>query len=299
MATYREALCRAEARLAKAGVEEAALDAWLLFSWVSGISRAVYFMDRDRPWTDQEEQKRYEAVIGKRAQRTPLQYLTGVQQFMGLDFQVTPSVLIPRQDTETLVEWVLADEKRLDQEREAGRVPGESRALRRGPLLDLCTGSGCIGLSLARLGGLEVTLADLSGKALAVAEENGRRLGVEVRLYAGDLFDALPKGERYDVIVSNPPYIESSVIETLQEEVRDYEPRMALDGQADGLYFYRRLAKEAPFWLKPGGRLYVEIGYNQGTAVRRLFTEAGFSAVEFRRDLAGNDRVVRGVYWNV
>ena len=154
MATYREALCRAEARLAKAGVEEAALDAWLLFSWVSGISRAVYFMDRDRPWTDQEEQKRYEAVIGKRAQRTPLQYLTGVQQFMGLDFQVTPSVLIPRQDTEILVEEVL-------------------RHLHDGMrVLDMCTGSGCILISLLHYSNhCQGVGADLSGEALAVAEE--------------------------------------------------------------------------------------------------------------------------------
>ena len=295
--SYEILLCKAERQLISAGVPDASLDAWYLLSDTFRISRADYLWKKKScpPVIPDCWQER----LDRRCRREPLAYIVGSTEFMGLSFRVGPDVLIPRQDTETLVEWVLADEKRLDQEREAGRVPGESRALHHGPLLDLCTGSGCIGLSLARLGGFEVTLADLSEKALAVAEENGRRLGVETRLYAGDLFGALPKGERYDVIVSNPPYIESAVIETLQEEVRDYEPRMALDGQADGLYFYRRLAKEAPFWLKPGGRLYVEIGYNQGTAVRRLFTEAGFSAVELRRDLAGNDRVVRGVYWNV
>ena len=277
MATYREALCRAEARLAKAGVEEAALDAWLLFSWVSGISRAVYFMDRDRPWTDQEEQKRYEAVIGKRAQRTPLQYLTGVQQFMGLDFQVTPSVLIPRQDTETLVEYAL---QRLR--------PGDR-------VLDLCTGSGCIGISLMKLGGARVWCADISEKALAVARSNGQRLGCDgISWIRSDLLEQIEE-KAFDMIVSNPPYIPSEVIDGLMPEVRDHEPRLALDGDGDGLSFYRRLASDCKGFLKPGGLLCMEIGCDQGRAVAELLTAAGWEQIFVLKDDAGRDRVVSAV----
>lgn len=277
MATYREALCRAEARLAKAGVEEAALDAWLLFSWVSGISRAVYFMDRDRPWTDQEEQKRYEAVIGKRAQRTPLQYLTGVQQFMGLDFQVTPSVLIPRQDTETLVEYAL---QRLR--------PGDR-------VLDLCTGSGCIGISLMKLGGARVWCTDISEKALAVARSNGQRLGCDgISWIRSDLLEQIEE-KAFDMIVSNPPYIPSEVIDGLMPEVRDHEPRLALDGDGDGLSFYRRLASDCKGFLKPGGLLCMEIGCDQGRAVAELLTAAGWEQIFVLKDDAGRDRVVSAV----
>lgn len=276
--SYEALFGEAKRQLLQAGVPDASLEAWYLLSDTFEIGRAEYLWKRKScpPQIPQRWQER----LQRRCRREPLMYILGTTEFMGLPFRVRPGVLIPRQDTETLAEWVLADE--------TGRQ-----------LLDLCTGSGCIGLSLARLGGFEATLSDLSEEALAVAQENNRLLGTQARLYAGDLFDALPKGARYDVIVANPPYIESSVIETLQEEVRDYEPRMALDGRADGLHFYRRLTEEAPAWLKPGGRMYVEIGYNQGPAVERLFAEAGFSEVKLRRDLAGNDRVVRGVYRNV
>ena len=220
---------------------------------------------------------------------------------MGLPFRTGPGALIPRQDTETLAEWVLEDDRKKaaapagsEDREDGGNGPAAGRRL-----LDLCTGTGCIGLSLARLGGYQVTLTDLSEEALCIAGENREALGVEARIYAGDLFDALPVGERYDVIVSNPPYIESAVIETLQEEVRLYEPRMALDGRADGLYFYRQLLRGAPSRMKPGGRMYVEIGCDQGAAVSRLFEEAGFTEVSVRRDLAGKDRVVRGAYPDV
>lgn len=298
---YETLLYEAEKQLSSAGVPDASLEAWYLFSDTFRIRRADYLWKKKAcpPQIPACWQERLE----RRCRREPLAYILGSTEFMGLPFRIKPGVLIPRQDTETLAEWVLAEEKGRTApaypDGETGCRQGADGALCRPQLLDLCAGSGCIGLSLARLGGFEVTLADLSGEALAVAKENSQGLAVEARVYEGDLFDALPAGMRYDVIVSNPPYIESSVIETLQAEVRDFEPRMALDGRADGLYFYRRLAKEAPDWLKPGGRLYVEIGYNQGTAVQRLFGEAGFAEVELRRDLAGNDRVVRGVYRDV
>lgn len=281
MITYREALCRGEVRLAEAGVEEAALDAWLLFSWVTGISRAAYFMDRDRPWTNQEEQKRYEMMIGKRAERIPLQYLTGVQQFMGLDFQVTPSVLIPRQDTETLVEYALLK-----------LCPGDR-------VLDLCTGSGCIGISLMKLGKVRVCGADLSEEALKVAEKNGRLLGCdEIEWIRSDLLEDI-KEKDFDMIVSNPPYIASGVIDGQMPEVRDHEPRLALDGEADGLSFYRRLASECGGFLKPGGQLCLEIGYDQGGAVSRLLAAAGWEQIVVHKDAAGQDRVVSAVWHGI
>lgn len=278
MITYREALRRGEDRLAKAGVEEAALDAWLLFSWVTDISRAVYFMDSGRLWTDREEQERYEAVIGKRAERIPLQYLIGVQQFMGLDFQVTPAVLIPRQDTETLVEYAL---QRL--------CPGDR-------VLDLCAGSGCIGISLTKLGGARVCCADISEEALEVARINGRRLGCdEIEWVQSDLLEKI-KEKDFDMIVSNPPYIPSEVIDGLLPEVRDHEPRLALDGTADGLAFYRRLAAECGEYLKPGGALCLEIGYDQGEAVSGLLNAAGWEQVHVRKDAVGQDRVVSAIW---
>lgn len=278
MVTYKEALRRAEARLAKAGVEEAALDAWLLFSWVTGISRAVYFMDSSRQWTDQKEQKLYEGMIEKRAERIPLQYLTGVQQFMGLDFQVTPSVLIPRQDTETLVEYAL-------------------QGLRSGDrVLDLCTGSGCIGISLMKLGGARVWCADISWEALEVARNNGRLLGCnEIEWIRSDLLENI-KERDFDMIVSNPPYIASGVIDGLMPEVKDHEPRLALDGEADGLSFYRRLASECGEFLKPGGQLCLEIGYDQGGAVGGLLAAAGWEQIFVHKDAAGQNRVISAVW---
>ena len=288
-ASYETLLREAEGRLSQAGVPEASLDAWYLLSDTFSISRADYlWKKRERPpqipglWQERLE---------RRFRREPLAYILGGAEFMGLPFRVGPGVLIPRQDTETLVEWVL-------EECAAGKSAGGDPVPQR-RLLDLCTGSGCIGLSLARLGGFCATLTDLSKEALRIAGENGRALGVKARLYEGDLFEALPQGERFDVIVSNPPYIESAVIATLQEEVRGYEPRMALDGREDGLHFYRRLAQEAGMWLRPGGRLYAEIGCDQAAAVTRLVEKAGFAGVEVRKDLAGNDRVVRGVYPDV
>ena len=215
-------------------------------------------------------------------------------------------MLVPRQDTETLVEWVLEAEKKTSKAtgQVAEMVADGLQTAAAGDkltLLDMCTGSGCIGLSLAKLGGFQVTLSDLSPRAIQVSRRNrgGLNLEEQVEICHGDMFDALPEGKKFDVIVSNPPYIETAVIQDLQEEVRDHEPRMALDGMEDGLFFYRKLAAEAPQWLQPGGRIYLEIGYDQGESVPALLWEAGFVDITVRKDLAGNDRVVRGVYPHV
>lgn len=276
-------------RLSQKQIGEAELDARYLLLAVTGISPAMFLIKRGQQADPETEQKFFE-LIRQREDRIPLQHILGTQEFMGLEFLVSPDVLIPRQDTETLVERVLADEKRLQTEGKAERS-----------LLDMCTGSGCIGLSLAILGDFKsVMAADISPKALAVARKNAERLlqkaagrnqTPDVQFVESDLFGQIPKGSRFDVIVSNPPYIPTRVIEELEPEVKDHEPRLALDGTEDGLEFYRRLAAECGAFLNPGGRIYFEIGYDQGTAVKELLETAGFIETEIIKDIPGQDRV--------
>lgn len=274
--SYGELVEEGQRRLAAAGVEEAAVDAWLLFSYDKKVDRTWYLLNRTQRASG-EEQEAYLKLIARRCERVPLQHITGEQEFMGLPFRVTPDVLIPRQDTEVLVEECLRH-----------LAPGNI-------FLDLCTGSGCILVSLLHYAkGTFGTGADLSGKALSVAKGNVEANGVEARLVQGDLFE--PVTGTFDLIVSNPPYIASAEIETLAPEVREHEPRMALDGTADGLFFYRRIVQESPSYLKEGGWLCMEIGYDQGAAVRQLMEARGFATVSVIKDLAGLDRVVSGCY---
>ncbi len=297
--TWRELLTEAGDRLRLAEVTEYELDAWLMFSEIFRMSRAEYFLHRDeqietgrtggtngadsgRASEISERLERFRQMTELRSRHIPLQQLTGHQEFMGLDFLVNEHVLIPRQDTETLVEAVLRDLE--------GRS-GEQR------ILDLCTGSGCIGISLERLAPVPVSVlgADISGEALSVARENSRRLNcTQFELCRSDLFDRIEG--TFDLIVSNPPYIPSAVIETLDEEVRLHEPRLALDGESDGLAFYRRIVKESVRFLREGGRIYLEIGYDQGAAVRELLSAGGFSDIRIIRDLSGLDRVAAAAW---
>lgn len=277
--TLRALLTSGEKMLQAAGVEDWKIDAWYLLEEVCRIDRTRYLLDSEREVLS-EEQEQYEALIQKRAAHIPLQHLTGHQEFMGLDFLVNEHVLVPRQDTEVLVEEVLNV-----------LCPGSS-------ILDLCTGSGCILLSILKLAeqrhmGQELygTGADLSSEALQVAEKNRERLGVKAEFRQSDLFSCL--NDSYDLIVSNPPYIASDVIEGLSEEVRDHEPRMALDGGKDGLDFYRIIIEESPAHLHPGGMLFFEIGHDQGAAVSGLM-EKDFREIHVVKDLAGLDRVVCG-----
>ena len=304
--------------LKNAGIVEADLDAWYLFEQSFGISRAQYFLcarenivgstaqkmtaqeqtgnsleskntlDCVELWL-KEKMSAYENTLEKRASRIPLQQILGQQEFMGLTFFVNEHVLIPRQDTETLVELVLNEQKDKNIS-----------------ILDMCTGSGCIAVSLKKLGGYAcVEGADISEEALKVAKRNSEeilensdvnssRTGVIFR--RSDMFSAFPETERFNVIVSNPPYIPSAVIEELEPEVRDHEPRGALDGTADGLYFYRILAEECAKHLTPGGHVYFEIGYDQGAAVKELLDIHGFKDTRVIQDLTGKDRVVCGTW---
>ena len=341
--------------LKNAGIVEADLDAWYLFEQSFGISRAQYFLcarenivgstaqkiavqeqhgdllesgnalDCAELWL-KEKLSAYEHALKKRAARIPLQQIIGQQEFMGLSFFVNEHVLIPRQDTETLVELVLQEQKDKDIS-----------------ILDMCTGSGCIAVSLKKLGGYaHVEGADISEESLKVAKRNSEDIlenndvnndavssrteqiqnctnltnnqnkqdNSEERMVSeasklsqagvtfrhSDMFSNFPETEQFDVIVSNPPYIPSAVIEELEPEVRDHEPRGALDGTADGLYFYRILAEECAKHLTPGGHVYFEIGYDQGAAVKELLDIHGFKDTRVIQDLAGKDRVVCGAW---
>lgn len=268
-----EAGCR---RLKHAGVEEAALDARLLLEYVCGTDRNTLLAHGDTK-VGEKECARYEEAVSKREKRIPLQYITGEQEFMGLSFLVDESVLIPRQDTETLVEEVL---KNLH----------DGMAI-----LDMCTGSGCILLSLLNYSNDCVGVgADISEKALETAQKNSIRLEKEPVLIQSDLFERVEGS--FDIIVSNPPYIPSRVIPTLMEEVRDYEPAAALDGREDGLYFYKEIVKQAGTYLHRGGQLFFEIGCEQAAAVTGFMEAAGYKEVRTVKDLAGLDRVVYGTY---
>lgn len=278
--TYGEVLSEGTKVLSEQGIEDASTDAWYLLEFVTGMSRTKYLLDK-MSIMDPARIRTYEELISKRASHIPLQHLTHTQDFMGLTFFVNENVLIPRQDTEVLVEEVLGSLKKGDH------------------VLDLCTGSGCIAISLAKLfTGIHVTGADLSPKALEVAEKNSEELMAPVLWIQSDLFSEIQG--KYDIIVSNPPYIRPDVIETLSEEVRLHEPYMALDGHSDGLYFYRSIISESRAYLNSGGWLMFEIGHDQGKDVSELLYDAGFDEIRVIKDLAGLDRVVRakigGIY---
>ena len=264
-------------RLREAGIEEYEYETWMLLEWKLGVDRAEYFMDPDAE-VPQEQWNDLDAALRKRERRIPLQYLMGSCEFMGYSFAVDERVLIPRQDTECLVELAVEEMR---------RSPEPCR------VLDLCTGSGCIGVSVKLLcPQAQVVLSDVSEGALAVAGENARRLGAPVELVQGDLFENVQG--TFDYILSNPPYIPSKVIDGLMPEVRDHEPRLALDGTEDGLHFYRRIVREATKRLRPGGRLLFEIGQEQGEALLSLLQEAGYEETAIRQDLAGLDRIAVG-----
>ena len=278
--TRREWLTKAEQRLEAAGIADAAWDAFSLLSHVTGISRLDYSLEPAKHIEEEKEGILAEA-LAKREARIPLQQITGQAWLMGYPFFVNADVLIPRMDTEVLIEAVL---ERCG--REHFKKDGIS-------VLDLCTGSGCILISLMKEDpAIAGTGSDISEKALLVAEKNAKALQVAPRFIKSDLFEHI-KG-RYDVIVSNPPYIASGVIAGLDPEVKDHEPLLALDGGEDGLDLYRRILKEAGDHLHKGGLLAFEIGYDQGEALRRLFYQHDFTGVEIIKDLAGLDRVALG-----
>lgn len=279
--TYRECYEQGCRTLQAAGIEEATLDARLLLEAVCGTDRNDLLVHGEQPVMPQAEEK-YLNWIRQRAEHIPLQQLTGEQDFMGLTFSVNEHVLIPRQDTEILVEEVL---KELHD---------------RMRILDMCTGSGCILLSLLHYSNdCEGLGVDLSAEALEVAGRNVLKVltpekAEHAHFLQSDLFEKVEG--KFEIIVSNPPYIASAEVEKLMPEVRDHEPRMALDGTEDGLHFYRRIIKEAGKHLVNSGMLFFEIGYDQGQAVSELMRTQGYREVQVVQDYAGLDRVVLGTY---
>lgn len=272
--THMELLSWGERQLADCEIVDAETDAWILLEYVTGMDRAAYFLNRQEA-VPVNEMESYQQLIRRRSERIPLQHITGEQDFMGMTFAVSDAVLIPRQDTETLVELVLP------------YVKGKR-------VLDVCTGSGCIAVSLQKLGDpLLCHGVDISEAALAVAGKNAENLDADVQLWQSDLLEQVE--EKYDIIVSNPPYIPPDVISELMPEVREHEPRIALDGGRDGLDFYRRLATEARDHLERNGRLYLEIGYDQGAAVADLLQQQAYQEIRIHQDLTGKDRVISAV----
>ena len=318
--TWRSAKLRAEKFLMEAGIAEPRSDAAILLKHFGNFSDTDYLLHSDEQMPE-EAAKRFWEAVEKRKQHVPVQHITGRTWFMGYEFLVSPDVLIPRQDTEILVDEACKflrsrQERSLHSEQGNCSLSGEdssfcrqegSASLREGTsvppseescagrVLDLCTGSGCIAISLSReFEDLEVTAGDISGKALSIARENALRNSAKVNWYEGDLFDGACG--RFDLIVSNPPYIEREEIKKLDEEVRLHDPVLALDGGADGLLFYRRICREAPRYLKKGGGLFFEIGCSQAGQVETLLKEQGFDKIRTVRDLAGLDRVVSGIW---
>lgn len=277
MITVREALVVAGRRLVQAGVADGEREtAWLL-AHVLGTTAGALRLRQGEPLSEQTLGE-FQRLVERRAGREPIQYILGTEEFMGLTFRVTPAVLIPRMDTEVLVREV------------AGRLHGPAH------VADIGTGSGAIAVGLAAmLPEVTVVGVDVSPAALAVAWENAAANGVleRISLRQGDLLEPC-RGEAFDAIVSNPPYIDEAEWAELMPEVRLHEPRLALTPGADGLLFYRRLAATGPDFLKPGGLLAVEVGHQQAAAVRTLFEQAGLRSVTVRADLAGVERVVVG-----
>lgn len=273
--TYRQVLSDGVNRLTEAGIKEAGSNAWILMEDVFAVSRTKYLICADE-YADSGKIDVYTEYIERRCTHVPVQYITGKAYFMGLEFEVTPDVLIPRFDTEILVEQAL------------NYIDGTKR------VLDMCTGSGCIAICASCLGKAgKVVAADISQRALKVAERNARKNNAgNIEFIESDMFGNIT-GE-FDVILSNPPYIPTEVVGTLDPEVKDFEPALALDGHEDGLYFYRKLIDKAAEHLVPDGIIMMETGYNQGKAVSELLDKNKYADIRVIKDLSGLDRVVCG-----
>ncbi len=280
--TVRDLKSKILKRLEAGGIQEAETEARIILTEYAHVSVSDIFSDPEKELEDEAIVKSIEAVLERRCSGVPLQHIIGKTGFMGFDFRVSPSALIPRPDTEILAEEALKDHH------DGSRI------------LDLCTGTGCIIISLMALtNDCYGVGTDISEAALELASENADMILSEKRerleLKQGDLYDALEDDDLFDVIVSNPPYIRTSDIESLSTEVRDHDPRIALDGGADGLEFYRRIIKGAKEHLRKGGDLLLEIGYDQAEDVSEMMRNNGFIEVQTVKDFGGNDRVVRGI----
>ena len=280
-----------EYQLSKAFCMDPKIDAQELYCYLTGLDKVSLFLKAEEE-VDPETEEKYMELIRRRAERIPLQHITGVQEFMGYTFKVNPHVLIPRQDTETLV--TEAAKTIQSTPREKLSFFEKLKGRKEWDVLDLCCGSGAVGISLAKIcSNVKVTATDISAEAVETTEANAEDLRVKVRFLTGDMFEPV-KGRKFDMIVSNPPYIRTNMISILQEEVKDHEPLNALDGGRDGLDFYRTIVEKAADFLKPEGFLLVEIGHDQGEDLRKMLKDSGkYSPAVVIKDLPGRDRVVK------
>ena len=280
-----------EYQLSKAFCMDPKIDAQELYCYLTGLDKVSLFLKAEEE-VDPETEEKYMELIRRRAERIPLQHITGVQEFMGYTFRVNPHVLIPRQDTETLV--TEAAKTIQSTPREKLSFFEKLKGRKEWDVLDLCCGSGAVGISLAKIcSNVKVTATDISAEAVETAEANAEDLRVKVRFITGDMFEPV-KGRKFDMIVSNPPYIRTNMISILQEEVKDHEPLNALDGGRDGLDFYRTIVEKAADFLKPEGFLLMEIGHDQGEDLRKMLKDSGkYSPAAVIKDLPGRDRVVK------
>lgn len=273
--TYSELVAAGVKSLSDAGFEEARTDVRVLVSFVCNTDFMTLLRDGGEQ-VPKEQEERFFSLLSERKKHVPVQYLTGEQDFCGLTFSVRKGVLIPRPETELLAEEVF---KTCEGKR----------------VLDMCTGSGCIAVTVAKLGNPEfVAASDYSLDALTIAKENAKCLQAGITFFHGDLFENVEGC--YDMIVSNPPYIKSEVVDGLMPEVKDFEPRMALDGTEDGLLFYRRIAKDAKDYFASNGRLLFEIGHDQGKEVSDILAAEGYTDIIVKKDYAGLDRMVFAVW---
>ena len=301
--TLKELYNEGKDRLNQAGINDYQIDSFYLLEWATGISKSAYFVKESQEVTKDEKEK-YLGLIDQRARRIPLQHLTGVQEFMGLPFQVTPDVLIPRQDTEILVEIaldIIKNETTVDNkasnknDAKLDNTSSSSEMIYK--VLDMCTGSGCILISILAHAkkfatNIAGTGADICPFALIIAEKNSKINMVDTVLIESDLFDGI--NDKFQMIVANPPYIKSGLIGQLDKEVRDYDPIKALDGGEDGLRFYEKIIDKSRQHLECGGYLLFEIGHDQGLDVSKKMEEYGYKGVKVIKDLANSDRVVLG-----
>lgn len=272
----RELIRECIGKLENANIENHVFDANLIVRTVLKLKPIDVVLERESE-VSEDAATIARSFCERRCNHEPLQYILGVQEFMGLEFEISRDVLVPRADTETLVEAVLSENRGMN-------------------VLDICSGSGCIALSIAHFNKNAYVIGlDISGGALEISKKNAEKLELSerVRFEKCDILNKIPSGI-YDVIVSNPPYIETEKIDKLQEEVSLFEPRLALDGGADGLIFYRRICSIAPRLLQERGRLYFEVGFNQAGAVAELMKAVGFEKIKIINDLCGVERVVCG-----
>ncbi len=269
-------LYNAKMLLKNSKIETYSLDAEILLCYLLNVDRIMLVINNDMILSNDQIEE-YNKLINRRLLNEPIAYITNKSEFMGIDFYVNNNVLIPRPETETLVELVID-------------YIGENKNL---TILDMCTGSGCIPISLSKYcNNLNILALDISEDALNIAKKND--ISNSIYFFKSDMFKNIPKKYKnnLDIIISNPPYIETSVIDTLGENVKKYEPIIALDGKEDGLFFYREISNNAKYFLKPKGIIFLEIGYNQAQNVKNIFLDNGFSNISIKKDLSGLDRIV-------